>query len=196
MADGFVDVRRWRGDEAELQSIAALYGRVFSEPPYLESATEAEAAFIERVWRYSATKQSFCLAFAYFRELDAENATVGLVLGSGVDQSDWWWSTVTSQLVLPRRRWWMARRCFAIAELSVASKTRRTGTASRLMAEVLEDLPYEVALLTCDPRATAAINFYRSNGWQIVENEIQLGDGISRILFAKALDPSVDLSGR
>lgn len=188
MAEGSVDVRRWGGDEAELQSIAALYGSVFSEPPYLESAAEAADTFTERVWRYSASKPDFCLAFARLEELHAGNETVGLILGSGVDQSDWWWSTVTSQLEPSRRRWWMDRRCFAIAELAVTAKARRTGTASQLVAKILEDLSYEVALLTCDPRATAAVNFYRSNGWQTVENEIQLGDGVSRILFAKVLN--------
>lgn len=196
MAIGSVDVRRWGGDEDELQSIAALYGSVFSEPPYLESPTEAAESFTERVWRYSATKPSFCLAFAGLGEVRAGKETIGLILGSGVDQSDWWWSTVNPQLALPRRRWWLDRRCFAIAELCVASTARRTGTASLLMAKILKDLPYEVALLTCDPRATAAVNFYRSDGWQTVENEIELGDGVSRILFAKALKPTVHLRGR
>jgi hypothetical protein len=60
------------------------------------------------------------------------------------------------------------------------------------MAEVLEGLPYEIAVLTCDPRADASVGFSRAHGRRTVEEEVQLGDGVPRLLLARA-DASVVL---
>ncbi len=162
-------IRTWDGTETELAAIALLYAAVFSEPPYDEDPETSRTEIIERVRRYAVEKPGFRLLVAVI-----DDDVVGFVLGTETGPGDWWWGRLDAALTADARKEWLRPHQFSIAELAVDARRRRSGIARSLMEAVLDDLPYDSALLGCHQDADAAQRLYEALGWRVIDPAAQL----------------------
>lgn len=178
-------LRAWDGSADMLTRAADLYAEVFAEPPYDEDVAGSRASFIERTERYAARKPEFRLVVA-----EEGTGLVGLVMGSGAGQGDWWRDRVAESVPAPVVQGWLDEECFFVAELAVASAHRRTGIAASLMARALDGLPYDAAVLTCYSAAAATRRFYAALGWQELAVDFRVADSPALCLLGIRLPSS------
>lgn len=183
-------IRPWTGAGDELARATTLYADVFAEPPYGEDPAESARSFRERAVRYADEKPEFRMPLAW----DGADV-VGLALGTGAAEGDWWRDRVFEAVPDAVRREWLGEECFFIAELAVAVAYRRRGLARALMAEITADLPYKRAVLTCYRSASTTREFYAALGWRELVVGFQVGDSPALCLFGLSL-PSLDPADR
>ncbi|WP_407358237.1 GNAT family N-acetyltransferase [Microbacterium sp. LTA6] len=165
-----IRITAWDATDTQLERSAELYASVFAEPPYGEDPETSRSSFIERVQRYA-------LSHADFRFLIATHGddVIGLVLGTGAAEGDWWRDRLTEVLSHEQQEEWLGEACFSIAELAVSPDFRREGAAEQLMDAVLENLPYETAILGCYAEALPARRLYARLGWDTIESGVHIG---------------------
>ncbi|MFE6733665.1 GNAT family N-acetyltransferase [Microbacterium sp. NPDC057650] len=174
-----VRIAAWEGDAEALRQAADLYGRVFAEPPYGDDIEQSRLSFVERVNRNSVLKPDFRLVLA------VEGArVVGLVMGAGIADGDWWRDRIAGALEPGARGMWLGEECFSVEELAVEPEHRRSGLAGLLMAAVLTGLPHETAVLGCYAAAHGARRFYASQGWEEIARGLRIAEG-----------PAIDILG-
>lgn len=177
-----IRISTWEGDVAELASAADLDARTFAESPYDEDAETSRVSFIDRTRRYAASKPHFRLLLA--REgADA----VGLALGTGIADGDWWRDRVAPLLDEDVRDRWLGESCFCVMELAVENRHRRSGVASTLMDALLAGLPYSTAVLSRHAEADSAGRFYAAHGWREIAQGIRIGDSPALCALARDL---------
>ncbi|MFE6994809.1 GNAT family N-acetyltransferase [Microbacterium sp. NPDC057659] len=182
-SSGRIRIAAWAGQEELLRQAADLYGRVFAEPPYGDDPDQSRRSFAERVTRNSVVKPDFRLLFAL------EGArVVGLVMGAGIAEGDWWRDRIAGVLDPHARDTWLGDKCFSVEELAVDPAHRRSGLAGLLMADVLTGLTYETAVLGCYAAAQGARRFYAAQGWQEIAAGLRMGDGPAIDILGSRLD--------
>nr|WP_198346667.1 GNAT family N-acetyltransferase [Microbacterium sp. MAH-37] len=182
-----IRIAAWDRTPDQLRRAADLYGRVFAEPPYGEDVEQSRHSFTERVNRNSLNKPEFRLILA----LDGADV-VGLVLGSGIAEGDWWRDRIAGAMGTVAGDAWLGTECFSVDELAIAPEHRRTGIAGALMGAVLEGLPYESAVLGCYTAALSARRFYESQGWQEIAADLRIANGASLGVLGIRLDDWAD----
>ncbi|MDQ0645445.1 GNAT family N-acetyltransferase [Microbacterium murale] len=166
-----IRISTWKGDEEHLARAADLYAAVFAEPPYGDDPEASRVSLVERVRRRATAKPDFRLLLAWHGP-----HVVGLILGSGVAEGDWWRDRIVEEIPEAARIEWLRDTCFAVEELAIAPAYRRFGVAAALMDEVLQELPYPTAVLSCYAEAASARQFYRARGWEEFACDVRIGN--------------------
>ncbi|WP_426183231.1 GNAT family N-acetyltransferase [Microbacterium sp. TWP3-1-2b2] len=173
----------WDGTDEQLAEAAELYAAVFAEPPQGDDPHLSRTSFPERIRQRMTTKQDFRLLLAW-----DESQVIGLTLGTGIVEGDWWRDRIVEQIPAAAREEWVRDACFAIEELAVAGTHRRLGVADSLMSAVLRQLPYPTAVLSCYEVATRARRFYAAQGWQEAACGIRIGDSPALCILGRRID--------
>lgn len=139
--------------------LVALYGAVYSEPPYQESSEEVDG-FRKRISE-EATRRGFRLIAA-----EDANRLVGASYGWTMEAGRWWSRTDQEPPIDIRDA-----DKFAVMEWIVHPSRRREGVGSRLMHQLLIDRPEPYATLASDPRSVAR-EIYRQAGWRQVAHSV------------------------
>lgn len=177
-----IRISPWNGSEEQLSAAADLYAEVFTEEPYGDDPVTSRTSFPVRVRSRASTKPDFRLLLAWHGD-----RIVGLVLGTGVVEGDWWRDSIVEQLAPTTRDEWFGDACFVIEELAVARTHRRSGVAQALGIAVLEDLPYPTAVLSCFAEAVSARSFYDAQGWDEIAEDVRVGASPRLCILARTL---------
>lgn len=164
-------IRAWAGDAAELAAAADLYATVFAEPPYDENPQQSRTTFLDRVERYRSSAPDFRLVLAWH-----DDEIVGLALGNGIAAGDWWRDRIVPQLPKATAAEWFGDECFSVIELATAPARRRGGVGAKILAVLLDGLPYSTAVLSAYSDAEPARRFYRANGWTELATGVRIGE--------------------
>lgn len=180
-----MQIRPWNGDAAELAAAADLYATVFAEPPYDENPQQSRATFLDRVERYRSSAPDFRLVLAW----DGDEI-VGLALGNGIAAGDWWRDRIVPQLPETAVVEWFGAECFSVIELATAPARRRGGVGAKMLAVLLDGLPYSTAVLSAYTDAEPARRFYRANGWTEIATGVRIGESPELCVYGLRLDSS------
>ncbi|WP_404475776.1 GNAT family N-acetyltransferase [Microbacterium aerolatum] len=176
-------IRIWAGDAAELAAAADLYATVFAEPPYDENPQQSRTTFLDRVERYRSSAPDFRLVLTW-----NDDEIVGLALGNGIAAGDWWRDRIVPQLPETAVAEWFDAECFSVIELATAPTRRRGGVGAKLLATLLDRLPYPAAVLSAYSDAEPARRFYRANGWTEVATGLRIGESPELCVYGLRLD--------
>jgi ribosomal protein S18 acetylase RimI-like enzyme len=138
-----------------VDELAALYARVFAEPPYWEGPEQVRE-FVTHYTR-DAAKPGFAVVTAH-----EEETLVGFAYGAARPPGGWWSGCDTPPPPAINHD-----SSFAIYEWAVDHQYRRRGIGRELLARLLADRPEPWATLTVVPAADA-YQFYLRAGWQQV----------------------------
>lgn len=136
-----------------VDELAALYARVFADPPY-EEGPEQVGEFVTNYTR-DATKPGFVVITARDNE-----TLIGFAYGTGRRPGTWWGGCDTPPPPDVKRD-----PSFAVYEWVVDQRYRRCGIGRELMTRLLADRPEPWATLTVNPAADAH-KIYLSAGWR------------------------------
>lgn len=140
---------------AELRS---LYAEVYAEPPYYETAADAED--FESRLASQLREPAFDLVSAWDNE-----SLAGFIYGFAIRRGSPLWETV---FLSPDPRYavqdWTYPVTF-VSELLVSAHYRRRGIARTLHNEFIADRTEPRAVLLAHPEATAAQGAYKTWGW-------------------------------
>jgi len=156
-------------DEDVIEAAADLYLAAFSRPPYGETAID-RAGFIDRVRRY-AGRDGFRLATA-----SDGTGISGLVLAVVAHPGDWYREELAGQLTSAEVDRWLGERCLEVVHLAVRPAAEGQGIGSRLLGAVVADAQAPTGVLTVDPRADRARRLYAHQGWQVVREDVTIGE--------------------
>jgi ribosomal protein S18 acetylase RimI-like enzyme len=155
---------------AVMDGCVAVYGAAFAQPPYAETAADAEL-LRERVTRY-AGRDGFRLVTA-----DQDGNVVAFALAVRAYPGDWWRDR-TAEAIGPQLA---ARRLppgvLEVVHVAVVPACQRQGIGRAVLAAVMHDLDPAVtaAVLSCDRAAVPAQRLYLSEGWQLITGEMTFG---------------------
>ncbi len=175
-------IRIWAGDAAELAAAADLYATVFAELPYDENPQQSRTTFLDRVHRYRSAPD-FRLVLAWH-----DDEVVGLALGNGIAAGGWWRDHIVPQLPKATAAEWFGDECFSVIELATAPTRRRAGLGAKLLATLLDRLPYPAAVLSAYSDAEPARRFYRANGWTEIATGLRIGESPELCVYGLRLD--------
>ena len=169
MTDPEITTHRALPGEDVIEAAADAYLAAFSRPPYGETAIE-RAGFIDRVRRY-AGRDGFRLATS-----SDETGISGLALAVVAHPGDWYREQLAGQLTAAEAERWLGERCLEVVHLAVQPASEGHGIGSRLLDAVVADATAPTGILTVDPRADRARRLYERHGWQVVRDEITVGE--------------------
>jgi GNAT superfamily N-acetyltransferase len=160
---------------AVVDGCVAVYGAAFGQPPYAETAADAEL-LRERVTRY-ARRDGFRLATA-----DQEGNVVAFALAVRAFPGDWWRDKVAEAIGPELAARWLQPGSLEVVHVAVDPARQRKGFGRALLAAVTQDLDPAVStgILSCDRRAVAAQRLYLSEGWQLITD---------RLSFSQEMEP-------
>lgn len=155
---------------AAVDGCVAVYGAAFGEPPYAETAADAEL-LRERVTRY-ARRDGFRLATA-----DQEGNVVAFALAVRAYPGDWWRDKAAQAIGPELAARWLRPGVLEVVHVAVDPVRQRQGFGRALLAAVVQDLDPAVtaAILSCDRKAIAAQRLYLSDGWQLITDQMSFG---------------------
>lgn len=148
--------------------LAAVYRRVFTLPPYLETKADVRV-FASLLGDYQASPEVRC---SVARET-THGRVLGFALGYTTEPGDWWYDSMTGQLSPERATYWLDSP-FAFADLAVVPQAQGRGVGGRLHDALLAGLPHRVALLSTIRAATPASRLFRRRGWSVLVPEFRL----------------------
>ncbi len=150
----------------------AVYAAAFGQPPYAESAADAEL-LRERIARYSS-RDGFGVPVA----ADARGWVAGFALGVRAYPGDWWRDQVAATIGPDLTARWLPPGVLEVVHVAVDPGHNRLGIGRRLLAS-LTGQPARAAVLSCDPSALAAQQLYLSEGWQLITAELSYLPGMA-----------------
>jgi ribosomal protein S18 acetylase RimI-like enzyme len=168
----------------------AVYGAAFGQPPYAETAADAEL-LRERVTRY-AGRNGFRLLTA-----DQDGNVVAFALAVRAYPGDWWRDNVAKAIGPELAARWLPPGVLEVVHVAVDPAWQRRGLGRALLAGITQDPDPAVraASLSCDRNAIPAQRLYLAEGWQLITSELTFGPGMEpRWLMGLDLH-SADLGG-
>jgi GNAT superfamily N-acetyltransferase len=162
---------------AVVDGCVAVYGAAFGQPPYAETAADAEL-LRERITRY-AGRDGFRLATA-----DQEGNVVAFALAVRAYPGDWWRDKVAEAIGPELAARWFQPGSLEVVHVAVDPARQRQGFGRALLRGVLQDLEpggrgesfprgsSSTAVLSCDRKAIAAQRLYLSEGWQLITDQL------------------------
>jgi len=167
-----MDVRLYTAEPpaAVMDGCVAVYGAAFGQPPYAETAADAEL-LRDRVTRY-AGRDGFRLVTA-----DQDGNVVAFALAVRAYPGDWWRDNVAKAIGPELAARWLPPGVLEIVHVAVDPARQRQGLGRAVLAGVLRNLAPAVATaaLSCDRDAMPAQRLYLSEGWQLVSSEMTFG---------------------
>jgi hypothetical protein len=137
---------------AVMDGCVAVYGAAFGQPPYAETAADAEL-LRERVTRY-AGRNGFRLLTA-----DQDGNVVAFALAVRAYPGDWWRDNV-AKAIGPE----------------LAARWLPPGVLEGITQDL--DPAVRAASLSCDRNAIPAQRLYLAEGWQLITSELTFGPGM------------------
>ncbi|MER5895509.1 GNAT family N-acetyltransferase [Streptomyces sp. NPDC001876] len=155
--------------EAE-EAFKLVYGDVFAEPPYGETADDVAAAF--RRFPVQARHSTFRAVMAR----TSEGEPIAMAYGYPLGPETVWWDELTEP-VPDDMRCEDGHRTFGLMELAVRGPWRGQGIARRLHEMLLDGIGAERVLLNVHPAAEAASAAYRAWGYRKIGEARPRGEG-------------------
>ncbi len=90
---------------------------------------------------------------------------VGIAYGYRSQPGQWWHDNVSRALGDHAAQLWLAS-AFQVTEVAVVPRHQRQGIGKSLLDALLEELPYERAVLSTLDAETVGRAMYRARGWQ------------------------------
>jgi ribosomal protein S18 acetylase RimI-like enzyme len=152
----------------------AVYGAAFGQPPYAETAADAEL-LRERITRY-AGRDGFRLATAH------QNGNVAaFALAVRAFPGDWWRDKVAAAVGPELAARWLPPGVLEVVHVAVDPAFQRQGLGRAMLAEVTRDPDQgaRTAVLSCDRDAVPAQRLYLSEGWQLITRELSFLPGMA-----------------
>jgi ribosomal protein S18 acetylase RimI-like enzyme len=155
---------------AVMDACVAVYGAAFGQPPYAETAADAEL-LRERVTRY-AGRAGFRLVTA-----DQDGNVVAFALAVRAYPGDWWRDKTASAIGPELASRWLPPGVLEVVHVAVDPASQRQGIGRAVLAAVVRNLDPAVAaaILSCDRNAVPAQRLYLSGGWQLITDEMTFG---------------------
>jgi ribosomal protein S18 acetylase RimI-like enzyme len=155
---------------AVVDGCVAVYGSAFGQPPYGETAADAEL-LRERITRY-AGRDGFRLATT-----DKDGNVAAFALAVRAYPGDWWRDNVAKAIGPELAARWLPAGVLEVVHVAVDPAWQRQGLGRDLLAGVLEDAgsAASFAVLSCDQDAVPAQRLYLSEGWQLITRELSFG---------------------
>jgi GNAT superfamily N-acetyltransferase len=165
---------RSRGDE-----IVAVYGAVFSAPPYEESPA-AIYEFGHRLPHHTEHEG--------FRGAVAEDAgrVVGFAYGFSSREGQWWHDVVARGLGPDLASPWLSD-AFELSDLALLPAYRGQGFGGALHDIVIDGLPHLTAVASTASGDDPAATLYRRRGWVILRREFRF-PGVAPVFDLIGLD--------
>jgi GNAT superfamily N-acetyltransferase len=151
--------------EPLVDEISAAYVEVFSAPPWNRDPEQTLPAFRERLG--TDLRRPGFRAVVARSSAGIDGFVTGWVTGSPF-RTDRAYPKVAEQLG-PDRLAEQVIGAFEVDELAVRSHARGTGLGSRLLGEVVREVPGGRAWLLTARKATDTVAFYERVGWHRVE---------------------------
>jgi GNAT superfamily N-acetyltransferase len=182
-----IEVYRTEPPQAAVDGCIAVYAAAFGQPPYAETAADAEL-LRERIARYRG-RDGFRLPVA--RTPDGHVAGFGLAVRAW--PGDWWREQVASAIGPELTARWLPAGVLEVVHVAVDPAARRQGIGRGLLASMTapEGAGGPAAgILSCDPAARPAQQLYLQAGWQLVTAELSYLPGMPpRWLMGTDLHP-------
>lgn len=158
---------------AVVDACVAVYGAAFSQPPYAETAADAEL-LRERVTRY-AGRDGFRLATA---RQDGNVAAFALAVRAY--PGDWWRDKVAEAIGPQLAGRWLPPGVLEVVHVAVMPAWQRQGLGSAMLAALTggADPAGSSAVLSCDSKAVPAQQLYLNRGWQLITDELSFLPGM------------------
>ena len=115
--------------------------------------------------------------FRFVAALAPRGRLVGFVYGYAGAPGQWWYDKVGAALDADARATWLEPPHFELTEIAVDPPYQRRGVGSRLHDAVLEDLPYDRALLSALADNAPVLRFYARRGWRVLLDELRFEAG-------------------
>jgi GNAT superfamily N-acetyltransferase len=150
----------------------AVYAAAFGQPPYRESAADAEL-LRERIERYCG-RDGFRLPVA----ISPTGQIAAFALGVRAYPGDWWRDRVAGAIGPELAARWLPPGVLEVVHVAVYPALHRRGIGRRLLASLRVTAGTDTAVLSCDPAAMPARLLYLSQGWQLVTPELSYQRGM------------------
>ncbi|HEY5574613.1 MAG TPA: GNAT family N-acetyltransferase [Anaerolineales bacterium] len=151
--------------ESHSDHIVEVYSRAFRDPPY--NRTKAEVLAFSSSLPEHTRRQDFRF-LAVFE--DNSRQLLGFSYGYKVQPGQWWHDQVKNALDPLVAEEWLADS-FQLVELAVDPTAQGSGYGSLLHDRLMDDLPYQKAVLSTIARDTVAYRLYRKRGWvELLDN--------------------------
>ena len=160
---------------AVVDGSVAVYAAAFGQPPYRESAADAEMPR-ERIARY-AGHAGFRLPVA----VDLAGRIGGFALAVRAYPGDWWRDRVADAIGPELSARWLQPGVLEVVHLAVDPAVQRRGIGRDLLASLCDSFGASgpgTAVLSCDPAAVAAQHLYLSLGWHVITAELSYLPGM------------------
>jgi GNAT superfamily N-acetyltransferase len=173
-----MDIQRYTDQPpaAIVDGCIGVYAAAFGQPPYRESAADAEL-LRERIARYAA-RDGFLLAV----HGGAASQVAGFALAVRAYPGDWWRDQVAGAIGPELTERWLPPGVLEVVHVAVDPPMQRHGIGRSLLASLAEGATAGrqragsanpgVAVLSCDAAAVAAQQLYLSQGWQLITAEL------------------------
>ncbi len=170
-----LEILKW-DHESFLHSVVSLYQTVWNN--------WSESHF-DRIKRHTGYK-----GFRGYVSV-ADGEVIGYAYGYTSLSGQYYHELLNDHLSSDGSNDWLSN-CFEFVELAVHPSYRKHGIGARLHDQLLNDLPFERAVLTTQSNNWPAISLYRSKGWIIVSDSFLPYDDPEQpfIIFGKTLSTS------
>lgn len=168
------------GTRAISEELAALFVEVFDTPERAGDPFFGREKFLERLWAYTE-RQGYELA-----AVRRNGELAGYMSGYDLPPNTGWWSTVTPPLA-DEFTTETGDRTFAINELAVREKFRRSGLGSQLVDELLGARAEERATFCTEPHNQLLQQLARRSGWSYVGDQQPFANGPILQTYVKEL---------
>ncbi|PQD94785.1 N-acetyltransferase [Pradoshia eiseniae] len=167
-----MEILKW-DSESNLHSVVSLYQTVWND--WGES-------HLDRIKRHTGYK-----GFRGYIAMD-EGDIIGYAYGYSSLSGQYYHELLNDHLSSDGSDDWL-NNCFEFVELAVHPKYRKRGIGALLHDQLLNDLPFERAILTTQTDNWPAISLYRSKGWVIISDSFLPLDDPEQpfIIFGKTL---------
>lgn len=164
-----------RPPPAIVDGCVAVYAAAFGQPPYRETAADAEM-LRERIERY-AGRPGFRLPVAAG---GPDGVVVGFGLAVAAYPGDWWRDRVVGAIGAELgARWLPATGTLEVVHIAVDPAWHRRGVGRRLLRGLTAGAGPGVAVLSCDRGAVPAQRLYLTEGWQLISAELAYQAGMA-----------------
>jgi ribosomal protein S18 acetylase RimI-like enzyme len=152
------------------------------EALWLEVWPTATPERLDEIFPRHAVRDGFRMITA--REGDR---LVGLAYGYLGGPGEWWHDRVSAAMTPEQRAEWLPPGHFELVELMVSPAERRRGLGGRLHDAVLAGLEAPTAVLSTQVFNESALVLYRSRGWELLLQAIDLAAPTPYVVMGKRL---------
>jgi GNAT superfamily N-acetyltransferase len=157
--------------EPVVDGCVRTYAAAFGQPPYHESAADAEL-LRERIARYAGR--------AGFQLLVAAEAgqVIGFALAVRAFPGDWWRDKVAGAIGAGLAGLWLPPGVLEVVHVAVDPARQRQGVGRALLASLVPEYAASGGVLSCDPAALPAQQLYLSAGWRLITDQLSYLPGM------------------